>query len=67
MDDECVGCGRGWGGGVKRVLGGQDKLERSGAFLLLLNVQALKEVVWNQHGYFTGTTPGLQIGYKWFR
>lgn len=42
------------GGGVKRVLGGQDKLQRSGAFLLLLNVQALKEVLWNQHGYFTG-------------
>lgn len=42
------------GGGLKRVLGGQDKLQRSGAFLLLLNVQALKEVVWNQHGYFTG-------------
>lgn len=52
MDDECLGCGR--GGGVKRVLGAQDKLQRSEAFLLLLNVQALKEVVWKQHGYFTG-------------
>lgn len=42
------------GGGMKRILGGQDKLQRSGAFLLLLNVQALKEVVRNLHGYFTG-------------
>lgn len=50
MDDECLRCGRG-GGGVKSVLGDQDKLQRSGPLLLLLNVQ---EVVWNRQGYFTG-------------